>query len=66
ELKSDLLALTQTVESHAIFIRNFEERMDQLVSQIEGGKPPHARVESVDRENIKQDYEEMIFEKSLE
>ncbi|MCD7465113.1 hypothetical protein HAX54_000586 [Datura stramonium] len=43
ELKGYLLALTQTVESYNISIRNLEERMNQLVSQIESGVNVYAR-----------------------
>ncbi|MCE2055231.1 hypothetical protein HAX54_042228 [Datura stramonium] len=91
------VALTQTLEYHDIPIRNLEERMNQLASQIKLGvnvdargpfvemaatnpecgkcygdritrndKPPHVRVESVDGEDIDQDYGAMLFEESLE
>ncbi|MCD7460933.1 hypothetical protein HAX54_044803 [Datura stramonium] len=48
ELKCDLLDLTQIVESHDVSIKKFEERVNQLASQMELGLKVDARVPSVE------------------
>ncbi|MCD9641860.1 hypothetical protein HAX54_028340, partial [Datura stramonium] len=76
ELKGDLLELTQTVKYHDISIRNLEDRMNHLASQmrlemsVKEMKPLVKNVtpsqQNINEEDIEKTFEEILFKESLE